>query len=85
MLYPMKLLPFVAIQQSGAAESESSQILRSADSYRRHRRGDRRHRSQPRTSPSQAALPLWIYHPGERQREGKERRKEPMSAAARPV
>lgn len=87
MLYPMKLLPFVAIQQSGAAESESSQILRSVYSYRRQRSGDRRHRAD--TAHIHA-------HPRHRQpfrcgsttRETERRkdlRKEPMSAAARPV
>lgn len=46
----MNLLPFVAIQQPGAADSASSRILRSVYSYRRQRSANRRHRTD--TAPS---------------------------------
>lgn len=42
IMYPMKRLLFVAIQQPGAAESALSQSLQSVDSHRRLR-GNRRH------------------------------------------
>lgn len=80
----MKLLPFVAIQQSGAAERESSQILRSVYSYRRQRSGDRLHRADTahiHTHPRHRQP----FRCGSTIRERKDRRKEPMSFAARPV